>query len=127
MQDKIISTALSQWNETGIIGTKSNPEILAYFEASGFPNIQDDDIAWCAAFVNWVLAKCGIQGTEKLLARSFLNWGKKTETPQVGDIVVLWRISPDSIYGHVGFYVSETVSSVYILGGNQADSVNITP
>ena len=77
MQDKIISTALSQWNETGIIGTKSNPEILAYFEASGFPNIQDDDIAWCAAFVNWVLANCGIQGTEKLLARSFLNWGKK--------------------------------------------------
>jgi hypothetical protein len=45
----------------------------------------------------------------------------------MGDIVILWRISPKSIYGHVGFYVCERKNTLYLLGGNQSNSVSIAP
>lgn len=82
---------------------------------------------WCAAFVNGVLATGGKETTGKLNARSFLDWGTPTDTPKTGDVVVLWRDSPDSWKGHVGFYAGpgEKDGYIKILGGNQGDSVSI--
>ena len=80
---------------------------------------------WCADFANRILSESGIKGTDSLLARSFLDIGIHTEIPEVGDIVVLWRVEKDSIYGHVGFYIADNHESIYILGGNQDEHVNI--
>ena len=79
--------------------------------------------AWCAAFVNAVLATNGLPGTGKLNARSFLNYGKEASTPQQGDIVVLKRgKNPDQ--GHVGFYQGQDEKgNVKVLGGNTGDKV----
>ncbi len=90
---------------------------------------------WCAAFVNAVLKESGmknlhdIEHVSPLMARSFLTWGEKVETPQPGDIVIFPRGNSDW-KGHVGFYVGweqKADGRVYwkILGGNQNDSVSI--
>lgn len=123
---KPFEIALSEFGTKGVTGLLSSPEVLKYFKDIGHAWVTDDDTAWCAAFVNWCLLKARYQTTGKLNARSFLQYGYSTKTPTLGDIVVLWRVSKDSVYGHVGFYVRQTKTMIYILGGNQSNEVNIT-
>ena len=79
---------------------------------------------WCAAWANAVLAKEGIKGTDSLIARSFLDWGTSTKTPDKGDVVVLAR---GRGAGHVGFFVERQEINghryVKVLGGNTGKSV----
>jgi TIGR02594 family protein len=122
-----LDIALKEYGTHDILGTTSNPIVLKYFKEIGFKWINDDDTPWCAAFLNWVLLKAGKIGTGSLSARSFLKYGMATKLPQIGDIVVLWRTTKDSPFGHVGFYITETEKDIYILGGNQNDEVSILP
>lgn len=92
----------------------------------GGQTVDPSTTAWCAAFVNGVLHQAGMQGSDSLAARSFLNVGQPVEgKPQEGDIVVLSRGDPNGPYGHVGFYVGEGAApgSVRILAGNQGNKV----
>lgn len=122
--DKIIK-ALGEYGNTGVEGKMHNVQVTKYFEELGFTDIHDDETPWCAAFANWILRACNIKGTGSLAARSFLKLGVDTKQPRLGDLVVLWRIRPDSPYGHVGFFIKESDKLVWILGGNQNNSVNI--
>jgi uncharacterized protein (TIGR02594 family) len=106
-------------------GTKHNKEILKWFEESGHGWIKDDETAWCAAFVNAMLARSGVKGTGSVAARSFTDWGKPLARPVPGCIAVFWRVKRDGWQGHVAFFVSETATHVRVLGGNQANSVSI--
>lgn len=89
-------------------------------------DIDPSEIAWCAGFVNAVLEQSGIEGTDSLLARSFLQFGEPVDTPIYGDLVVFPRNL--SWQGHVGFflvsYIEDDVEYYVILGGNQDDGVN---
>lgn len=78
--------------------------------------------SWCAGFVNSIERLCNREGTGKLLARSFLNYGKRTDFPKAGDIVVFKR-GKLSWQGHVGYYIKEDASGVLVLGGNQNNKV----
>lgn len=118
--------ALGEYGITAVVGSKSNPEAMKYFKKVGHSWVKDDDTAWCAAFTGYCLETAGFKSTKLLNARSYLDWGVPTKKPKLGDIVVLWRVSKDSVYGHVGFYVKETPDQVYILGGNQNNQVNIS-
>lgn len=120
-----IEIALGEYATEAILGERSNPRILEYFDEIGEEWVTNDDTAWCAAFLNWILMKAGKQQTHRLNARSFLTYGTHTDKPEVGDIVVLWRIEPESIYGHCGLYVTQTTDKIYILGGNQSGEVCI--
>ena len=122
-----LSIALNEYGIKSVAGIFSNPEVLKYFREIGHAWVKNDDIAWCAAFANWCLMKAGKQHTGKLNARSFLSVGVVTNKPEVGDIVVLWRIAKEGPYGHVGFFIKEYRGSIYILGGNQSEQVNIMP
>ena len=84
-----------------------------------------DETAWCSAFANYVAKTSGHEYTGKLNARSWLDAGEEIENPEKGDIVVLWRESPSSWKGHVGFFVKQTRNYVYVLGGNQGNAVSI--
>jgi len=53
---------------------------------------------WCARFMNFVLARLGLPGTESDLAKSFASYGKPLEGPEVGAIAVMNRNGG----GHVG-------------------------
>ena len=104
-----------------------NPKVLQYFADVGHSWVQDDETAWCAAFVGAMLKRAGMAHTGKLNARSYLDWGDPVQNPKVGDIVVFWRGRPDDWRGHVGFYVGESETHIDVLGGNQRNQVNVMP
>lgn len=60
------------------------------------------------------------------LALNWTRFGLSVE-PQLGAVLSFWRGSPTSWQGHVGYYAGESASNFYVLGGNQADSISITP
>lgn len=125
--NKIFSIALSQIGIREIVGSKHNPEVLKYFSEIGHEWVKDDETAWCSAFWNWVVSKAGKKGSGKLNARSWLDTGVAVslEDAQIGDTVVLWRKSPKDWRGHVGGYVRHDKNFIYLLGGNQSNSVSI--
>jgi uncharacterized protein (TIGR02594 family) len=92
---------------------------------------QDHD-PWCAIFANAMFALCKsptVPGTKSASSQSFRadpNF-KQLDGPALGAVVVFWRKSPRSGLGHVGFYRGETAESVYVLGGNEDDMVQIEP
>lgn len=109
-----------------IVGSKDEPKVVQFFAEAGHSWVKDDETPWCAAFANAMLARGGLKGTGSLAARSFLGWGVKADKPAVGDIAVFPR-GNNTTQGHVGFVakVNTVAGTVDILGGNQANSVNI--
>jgi uncharacterized protein (TIGR02594 family) len=115
------------WADLGqreVAGNRDNPRIVTYFADVGFPDVRHDEVAWCAAFAGACLERAGIASTRLLLARSYLGWGQALSKPRLGAIVVLSRGS-DPALGHVGFWVGETATHVFLLGGNQGDAVAV--
>lgn len=122
----LIQKALSEYGVKEIAGSKDNRRILKYFNEIGFDGEKlHDETAWCSAYANWVAKTAGYEHSGQLTARSWLRVGESTATPKVGDVVVLWRESPRSWKGHVGFFIKDTRNFVYILGGNQRNMVCI--
>ena len=106
-------------------GTREGQAALTDFLRTGGVNLDPQQKAWCAAFVNATLAKSGQKGTDSAMARSFLNWGQQVTDPQVGDIAVFSRGDPNGPYGHVGFFAGKNPDgSIKVLGGNQGDAVS---
>ena len=71
-----------------------------------------------------------IAGTDNALARSWLNWGKPLTPPAPGAVTVIKRknATSDTATGsstgfHVGFFISQTSSTIRLLGGNQSNMV----
>jgi uncharacterized protein (TIGR02594 family) len=109
-------------------GAKDNPQLLAMLKLDdAWP--QHDEVPWCSAFVNYVCWLLRLPRSKRLNARSWLDVGMAVELDdaQAGfDVVVLNR-PPNPESGHVGFYSGHSDQYVYLLGGNQGDSVNVRP
>lgn len=118
-----IEFAVGELGVTEAPGEADNPRIVEYHAATSLHS-KDDETPWCSAFANWCMWKAGIEGTKSAAARSWLRWGDRVE-PRFGCVVILWRGAPTSEQGHVGFYVKEDDSNVYLLGGNQGDAVSV--
>jgi uncharacterized protein (TIGR02594 family) len=118
-EPKWLELARTELGQHEINGPKSNPEIIKFFNDAGHPEIHSEATAWCAAFVGAMLRRAGEEPTGSLLARSYLTWGTALQKIEIGAIAVLWRGSPDSSEGHVGFVVDAGADFVKILGGNQ--------
>jgi uncharacterized protein (TIGR02594 family) len=87
---------------------------------------------WCAIFVNAMFTLCTnppVQGTKSPSSQSFRSNNNclKLSGPALGAVAVFWRESPTSGKGHVGFYRGETTQSIYVLGGNEDNMVQIEP
>jgi uncharacterized protein (TIGR02594 family) len=109
-----------------IPGSKDNPKVLQYYKDAGHPEIVDDEVSWCAAFVGAMLHRCGYKNTQSLLARSYLKYGLTLQAPSKGCIVVFKRGS-STWQGHVTFFSHWARKDVLAcLGGNQADGVNVS-
>jgi uncharacterized protein (TIGR02594 family) len=127
MREKIVEVALGEIGVVEQSGPELNsPRILEYFEEIGHSWVKTDETAWCSAFVNYVAKVAGYEYSGKLDARSWLDIGTETNEPKIGDVVVLWRVDPDSWKGHVGFYIKDDEDYIWILGGNQSNQVKIT-
>jgi len=106
-----------------IEGVKSNPKIDEWLKAMHLaPN---DEIPWCSAACNGILAESGMHGSGKPNARSFLLVGLRCDF-KPGCIVILWRGSINGWQGHVGFAekLSDDGRKIRVLGGNQGDEFN---
>lgn len=83
---------------------------------------------WCAAYVDYILELNGLNGTDSLLAKSYLRWGIPVREPQLWDVVIFDR-GREAWQGHVGFYMGSFTRNgqvfYMILGGNQSDAVTI--
>jgi len=109
-------------------GDADNPQVVKYLKSCSTLSQsfqRNDETAWCSAFVNWCVEQAGFEGTESASARSWMHWGKPAAAPTTGCIVVLSRGS-NPAFGHVGFLVNKTTTTVRLLAGNQQDAVNVT-
>lgn len=139
-----IANPIPPWMLTaqGELGTKEapgegqdNPRVLEYLASCskdrggslGQWGASRDATPWCSAFVNWCIERDGTrQGTRSAWALSWDNWGREILEPFHGCIVVMTRGEG----GHVGFYDSamqEDPGMIRVLGGNQANAVNVRP
>jgi uncharacterized protein (TIGR02594 family) len=86
-----------------------------------------DETPWCSAFVKAVGKECGADvDLATAAARSWRHVGGAMwlSSAEPGDVVVLSR--PGSSWsGHVGFYCRHDKNWIWILGGNQGNSVSI--
>jgi uncharacterized protein (TIGR02594 family) len=124
---ELLELALMHYGLKEIPGVENNPEILGFFKDIGHQWVQNDETAWCSAFLNAIAKRTGYQRSNRLDARSWSYVGKDTQIPEIGDIVILWRDNPNSWKGHVGLFINKDDKYVYVLGGNQNNSVCISP
>lgn len=118
-----MESALRYLGTKEVSGGASNPIIVNFFNKAGHPQIKDDSVAWCSAFVNAVMYDSGYKGTKSLMARSWLKWGQTVISPRYGDVVIFSR-GTDPAFGHVAFFEKWDDKWVYVIGGNQSDSVS---
>ena len=85
----------------------------------------DDETPWCGVFAAYCMQEAG-QPIPKAYYRA-----KEWET--YGSRLQRDRLSPGAILvferkggGHVGFYVGESQTHYYVLGGNQSNEVNVS-
>jgi uncharacterized protein (TIGR02594 family) len=118
-----------------IKGSRDNPIIMLMFQTLGHDWVEHDETPWCAAYVGYCLEEGGIRSTRKLNARSYESYGQLVYKPgkkgklsdaRKGDICVFSR-GNSSWQGHVAFYTRHTAKSIYVLGGNQRNAINIKP
>jgi uncharacterized protein (TIGR02594 family) len=118
--------------------------IIEFFRATRLnplaPDNDGDQTPWCAAFLNWCIARGHSKdgnineatlahGTNSASSGSFRCWANETKEPKPGDIVV-WAedgtVKPCERgilgigRGHVAFYLgSGTGERLLVVGGNQ--------
>jgi uncharacterized protein (TIGR02594 family) len=114
----------SKLGEEELKGAQHNEFIVQCFADVGHAWVQDDETAWCAAFVGAALKHTGSAHTGALDARSYLNYGEKLDEPEEGAIVTFWRVHPDDWRGHVAVVESWDEKTITYIGGNQSDKVS---
>lgn len=118
-----------------IKGKEHNAQILAILQRAA-SWVKEDEVAWCSAFVGYICFLLGLPETKHLRARSWLDIGRPVTrvTARKGwDVCIFNRAngpmdaSVIDAPGHVGFFDRIGPRGIYILGGNQSNTVNVTP
>ena len=130
----ILQFASLEIGQKEVQGKGNNKQVVKYHAYARVDNDlskgKPDSVPWCASFIAYVLEAnpyIMMQSTNKMNARSYLKWGISVKNrPLPGDIVVFWRGNIKGWKGHVGVYLDETIKYVYVLGGNQSDSVSVS-
>lgn len=124
LQALFLQKAFLEMNVKEVKGKNHNPRIIQYHKVTSL-GASTDEIPWCSSFANFIVKRCGVEGTGSAMARSWENWGESLDKPIPGCLVVLKR-GDNPLYGHVTFFLYETKKNIYCLGGNQGDSVAIS-
>lgn len=102
-------------------GREAHPRIVEYHSATQLatrPAGESDETPWCSSLVCWVMERHG-GSPRSAWARSWATWGVECGL-RTGAIVVLTRGTRS---GHVGFLERAEGDKLWLLGGNQANSV----
>lgn len=84
---------------------------------------------WCGELISTCMALTvpnDPQPANPYLARNWLTFGEASP-PTLGAIAVFWRGARAGVFGHVGFVAGQGEAVLYILGGNQANTISIAP
>jgi len=121
-----------------INGSMDNPQIMSMLRLdNSWP--EHDEVAWCSAFVNYIAWLLRLPRSKSLAARSWLTVGEPISLEEAipgYDVVIIKRKANDpgrevlQYQGHVGFFAGGFKiqgSDIHILGGNQNNTVNVTP
>lgn len=120
-------------------GAASNPQILAFLKLDqSWPG--GDEVPWCSGLVNYCCWLCDgpqhpVARSKSLAARSWLKVGQPVSLMNAApgfDVVVLQRgggVQPgpevtEGAPGHVGFFLGAEDDQIFLLGGNQKNSVS---
>ena len=124
-QAKLLNFAAAMYGLAEIVGDSNNQQILNFSGDIGHPEIITEEMSWCSSYLGWCTKQLKLNGSNALLARSWLEVGLEIHEPQVGDLVIFWRETPNSWQGHVAIYLNENpfTNEIYCLGGNQDDKV----
>jgi uncharacterized protein (TIGR02594 family) len=118
-----VAIARGELGQRDYPGPRHNPRVIEYLNTTGY-QANNDETSWCSAFVNWCMLKAHQSGTNNAAARSWLTYGQALGSPRPGCVVILWRESPGSWKGHVGFFEGFDVGNrVRLLAGNQGGGV----
>ena len=106
--------------------------IIEYHQATTL-QAKSDQVAWCSSFVNWCLQQVGIVGSRSAAAASWADWGSGLVKPKLGCIVQLHHsvkgytsATGTATGNHVAFFIRQDAAHIYLLGGNQSDSVKLS-
>ena len=128
---KTISLALKELGVAEVIGKGSDRTIISWRDELNLAGVKisgysDDSIPWCGLFAAIIaLRRMGVASevvVDPLWARNWVEYGTKSPTASLGDILVFVRNGG----GHVSFYVGEDKTCYHVLGGNQSDKVCVT-
>lgn len=127
---KMLVEALKLYGTIETPGKGNNPTILAWAKEIGQSVAKmytADSIPWCGLAMGVVAKRAGKDlPKDPLWALNWGTFGTYIEEPELGDILVYTRITPDGKKaGHVHLYVGQDNKSYFGLGGNQSDAFNI--
>lgn len=114
-------------------GAQHDPFIQWALSLCGFGPDAPDETPWCSATMNALCFICGAPRTRSAAARSWLGIGSSVTVAdaQRGDIVIVKQADNDpgpevlNFRGHVGLFAGADAAHVYILGGNQSNSISV--
>jgi uncharacterized protein (TIGR02594 family) len=120
---KWLDVAIEHRGLKEIPGPKHNSKIISWLrDLKAWWS--DDETAWCGTFV----AHC-MQAARQPIP---LHWYRAKGWAEYGSLLRPERLAPGAILvfdrsggGHVAFYVGEDSRYYYVLGGNQANGVNV--
>jgi len=118
---RYLKAAFSVLGLSEIEGEGHERQILAMYAACGHPEIDRDEVAWCAAYVGWCLHRGGLANTGSLLAISYASYpGRKLtrDEPVPRGAICVW---PRTGGNHVNFALADLGDAILCIGGNQAN------
>lgn len=106
-------------------------ELKTFLKADGKTLGDPSKLPWCGDFVETCIAltlRNESLPSNPYLARNWVKFGQAIK-PTLGAVLVFWRGSRNGSQGHVGFYAGESTDGkrVYVLGGNQSDTISVVP
>ena len=120
-----------------VSGAQHEPFIQWCFTLCGWDRNTPDEVPWCAAFAQHPAWELRLPRSKSARARSWLTVGRPVDLGEARpgfDVVILKRgdgnqPGPEVVAapGHVGYFAGLQGDSVLILGGNQANAVNVSP
>lgn len=126
----VILEALTRVGTQEYAGKVNNNPLIVKWIKKLIPSVTEDEVSWCSAAAFSVIETALPEADLSMVnasARSWLKYGEATTEPIPGDVVIFWRESLESWKGHVSFFVKETDKYIWVLGGNQGNSFNISP
>jgi uncharacterized protein (TIGR02594 family) len=99
----------------------SNPHWISVARQYKGTNPTGQKSQWCADFMNFVLARSGLEGTSSRAAGSFASYGQRLSGPKVGAIAVIAR---GKSAGHVGIVTDiDPNGNPILISGNYNNTV----